>query len=393
MADKLYFFCIYLLLAASGCSNINSSMSNINTETPHDALTNLTETVKCVGKKLSESESSPVLFLVDDFFDGTVPIITDSKALIISSMRDNGPLADAGKYDFEAIIKRSVYNKKIVIPYSLPNGLIRENVYGRLDKKYLLELAKIYGVTGIIRIKGVFTQNDSEDYHSKGFGNNAEVDGKHGSAEIEYGKAESSKSLSLTVHVGNAMDNTIVAATTLTLNTHTKSNEFSVGFGAGEGGVSFAREEKLNEAMHGAQRTLVEAAALWVLRGLYGEKIDFNGCLGESGPSPNETVSAYQIWLELDKLTRIRYLKLMLRKLNYYFGEINYDYSAELQDAITCFEEENGLLIPHTENNLGDLFILLYHRVDFDQIRSIEEKGKKPLLKNVSLKGKKEGKV
>ncbi|WYD79902.1 MAG: peptidoglycan-binding domain-containing protein [Candidatus Electrothrix gigas] len=344
-------------------------MSNITNETPHAALTNLTETIKCMGKAIKQSESPAILLLVDDFYDGTVPIITDSKALVISSMRQNGPLADAGKYDFEAIIKRSVSGKKIIIPYSLPIGLVKENIFGRLDKKYLLGLAKMYKAAGIIRVKGVFTQNDSSEYYSKGIGTNDGVDGKHGEAEIEYGSVQGSKSISLVVHLGNAMNNTLVGATTLTLNTHSKKNELSIGFGYGEGGISFTREIKIEEGLHGAQRTLVEAAAMWVLRGLY-NKVDFSQCLGDQGPAPQVTVSAYQKWLEFDSQTGIKYLKLMLRELKYYSGKIDSNYDRQLQKAVASYEADNDLLIPHTQNNLGDLFILLYPKVDFEKIEN-----------------------
>jgi len=70
-----------VLLLHSGCSNINSSMSNITAETPHPALTNLTETIRCMGQHVNEAETGAVLLLVDDFFDGTVPVLSDSKIL------------------------------------------------------------------------------------------------------------------------------------------------------------------------------------------------------------------------------------------------------------------------------------------------------------------------
>lgn len=353
----------------SGCTDTTSTMSNITTETPYVALTNLTETIKCMGRKIEQSDSPAILLLVDDFYDGTVPIITDSKALVISSMRQNGPLADAGKYDFEAIIKRSVSGKKIVIPYSLPIGLVKENIFGRLDKKYLLGLAKMYKASGIIRVKGVFTQNDSSEYYSKGTGTNNGVDGKHGETEIEYGTVQGSKSISLVVHLGNAMNNTLAGATTLTLNTHSKKNELSIGFGYGEGGISFTREIKIEEGLHGAQRTLVEAAAMWVLRGLY-NKVDFSQCLADQGPAPQVTISGYQKWLEFDSQTGIKYLKLMLRELKYYSGKIDSHYDRQLQKAVASYEADNDLLIPHTQNNLGDLFILLYPKVDFEKIEN-----------------------
>ncbi|MCW5211994.1 hypothetical protein VU04_03695 [Desulfobulbus sp. TB] len=358
-----------LLSVTSGCTDTTSTMSNITIETPHIALTNLTETIKCMGKAIEQSDSPAILLLVDDFYDGTVPIITDSKALVISSMRQNGPLADAGKYDFEAIIKRSVSGKKIIIPYSLPIGLVKENLFGRLDQKYLLGLAKMYKASGIIRVKGVFTQNDSSEYYSKGVGTNNGVDGKHGEAEIEYGAVQGSKSISLVVHLGNAMNNTLAGATTLTLNTHSKKDEFSIGFGYGEGGMSFTKETKIEEGLHGAQRTLVEAAAMWILRGLY-KKVNFSQCLADQGPAPQITISAYQKWLEFDSQTGIKYLKLMLRELKYYSGKVNSNYDRQLQKAVASYEADNDLIIPHTQNNLGDLFILLYPKVDFEKIQN-----------------------
>ncbi|MCI5146345.1 MAG: hypothetical protein D3923_12660 [Candidatus Electrothrix sp. AR3] len=363
-----------LFITNNGCSNIHSSISNITQETPYPALTNLTETLKCMGQKINESDSPAILLLVDDFFDGTVPIVTDIKALVIrSSRRENGPLADAGKYDFEAIIKRSVSNAKIVIPYSLPNGLVDVDTFGRLKTKFLQNLAAKYEVSAIVRVKGIFTQNDASDYYNKGFGSGAGIEGNHGEVEAEYGISEASRSLSLAIHLGDPIKNIVGAATTLTLNTHTKSDEFSIGLGYGEGFMNFAKESRLREGLHAAQRTLIEAAAMWTLRGIY-KKFDFSKCLNGKGPSPDNTVTAYQKWMEFDKYKRIKYLKIMLKELNYYTGKINKRYDTELQEAIISYEVDNHILIPHTKNSLGDLFILLYFKVDFDKIEKISKR-------------------
>ncbi len=357
----------FFILSLSGCSNVNSSMSNITAETPHPALTNLTETLKCMGKEINKSDIKGILLLVDDFYDGTVPVIAESRAVLTRVPRENGPLADGGKYDFEAVIRRSISNKKIIIPYSLPSGLLQEDKYGALAPDYLKNLAQYYRASAIVRVKGVFTQNDSSDYINKGFGSGAELDGHDGQAKVEYGVSRSARSLSLTIYLGDALTNTLGAATTLTLDTYTESDKFSIGFGYGDGNMSFAKQNKLREGLHGAQRTLIEAAVLWALRGIYGQ-LDFSTCFAPDGPSPNATVTAYQKWLKLDEHERIKYLKLMLRELDYYHGEINKNYDAALQKAISAYEAKHDMLIPHTTSNLGDLFILLYLEVDFAKI-------------------------
>lgn len=359
-----------VLLLHSGCSNINSSMSNITAETPHPALTNLTETLKCMGQKVNQTETGAVLLLVDDFFDGTVPVLSDSKVLTGRYMRENGPLADGGKYDFEAIIRRSISHKKIIIPYSPPLGLMQEDKFGRLDTSYVQELAKTYGTSAVIRIKGIYTQNDTADYISKGHSSGAETKGDDGEADTEYGVSRASRSLSLTIYLGDAVSNTIGAATTLTLNSYTESEKFSIGFGYGEGSMSFAQQARIKEGLHGAQRTLVEAAVLWTLRGIY-RQIDFSSCFGTGGPSPAATVTAYQKWLELDEHERIKYLKVMLKELKYYSGKTNKLYDTEFQQAVSAYETEHDMLIPHTRNNLGDLFIQLYMKIDAEKLERL----------------------
>jgi hypothetical protein len=361
---------IISLLLPAGCSNVNSSMSNITAETPHPALTNLTETLKCMGREVNKSDMKGILLLVDGFYDGTVPVMTDSRTALLRMPRENGPLADGGKYDFEAVIRRSISNKKIIIPYSLPSGLLQEDKYGGLPAKYLQELAQYYKAAAIIRVKGIFTQNDTSDYRTSGFGSGAEVEGHDGEAEIEYGLSKSSRSLSLTIYLGDALSNTLGAATTLTLNTYTKSDKFSIGFGFNNGNMSFAKQNKLREGLHGAQRTLIEAAVMWTLRGMY-SNVDFSSCFTPDGPSPNATVTAYQKWLELDAHDRIKYLKLMLRELDYYHGDIDKKYDVDLQKAISAYEVKHDMLIPHTVSNLGDLFILLYLEVDSDKIDTL----------------------
>jgi hypothetical protein len=351
-----------LLLINVGCSTVNSSMSNISRETPYPALTSITETLKCMGGVINESEAKTILLLVDDFFDGTVPVVTDAQVLHLRRIRENGPLADAGKYDFEAVIKRSIANDKIILPYTTPSGLLQEDIYGRVSAKYLKDLAESYGAAAIIRIKGVFTQNDASDYENKGFGSGAGTEGKHGEAEIEYGVSSASRSISLAIHLGDPFKNIIGAATTLTLNTYTQSDKFSVGFGYGEGYLSFARQSRLREGVHGAQRTLVEAAAMWTLRGIYNQ-LDFSHCIDPEGISPSATIAAREKWKKLDEHERILYLKLMLRELEYYTGAIDKQYDVALQQAILAYEEKNSILIPHTKDSLSNLFILLYLQI------------------------------
>ncbi|MCW5198266.1 hypothetical protein VU07_01025 [Desulfobulbus sp. F4] len=369
-----FYFLTWLIVPifTCGCTNISSTMSNITTETPHSATTNLTETLKCMGQNINQAETGTILLLVDDFYDGTMPVVSDSKVMTGKYLRSgDGPLADGGKYDFEAVIRRCISHKKIIIPYSLPIGLqLREDEYGRLPPEYLMQLAKMYGTSTVIRVKGVYTQNDSSDYINKGLGSGADIKGNDGEAELEYGISKSSRSLSLTVYLGEAFSNTVGAATTLTLNSYTESDKFSVGFGYGEGSMSFAQQSKLKEGLHGAQRTLVEAAVLWALRGLY-QQIDFSSCLAVNGPSPNRTVSAYQKWLSLSEQKRIKYLKLMLKEKKYYSGKINNKYDADLQKAISSYEIDNEMLIPHTQNNLGDLFLQLYMKIDIEKIEKL----------------------
>lgn len=359
-----------VLLINVGCSTVNSSMSNISRETPYPALTSLTETIKCMGGVINESDAKTILLLVDDFFDGTVPVVTDAQILNFRRMRENGPLADAGKYDFEAVIKRSIANSKIVLPYSMPTGVAQKDIYGRITAAYLKKLAEIYGVSAIIRIRGVFTQNDASDYENKGFGSGAGTEGKHGEAEIEYGVSSASRSLSLAVHLGDPFRNTIGAATTLTLNTYTQSDKFSIGLGYGEGYLSFARQSRLREGVHGAQRTLVEAAAMWTLRGIYNQ-LDFSHCLDPEGVAPNVTIAAREKWQELDEQERMLYLKVMLRELEFYTGEIDKQYDLALQQAIVAYEEKNGILVPHTRDSLANLFILLYLQVGGTKLETL----------------------
>jgi hypothetical protein len=370
---------IFFLFAGSGCTNVNSSMSNIMAETPQPALTSLTETLKCMGDKINQNDKiKTALLLVDDFYDGTVPVVSDNKVATGRFMRgENGPLADSGKYDFEAIIKRSVdkSKSKIVIPYSMPMGLMQEDQYGRIPAEYLQNLAKAYSSQLIFRIKGVFTQNDSADYYNKGASGGGETKGKHGEAELEYGVSKASRTLSLAVYLGNPVTNTIVDATTLTLNTYTESDKFSIGFGYGEGSVSFATQSRLREGIHGAQRTLVEATALWALRSIYQHPevgpVDFSTCFAADGPSPNATVTAYQKWLKLTEHQRIKSLKLMLKEKEYYTGRIDSVYDADMQKAVSLYEVANGILIPHTKSSLGNIFISLYLQVDFSKIEKM----------------------
>ena len=63
----------------------------------------------------------------------------------------------------------------------------------------------------------------------------------------------------------------------------------------------------------------------------------------------------------------------MLQELNYYHGDIDKNYDADLQQAISAYEAKHDMLIPHTAGNLSDLFITLYLEVDFDKIDQLAE--------------------
>jgi hypothetical protein len=362
--------CAALLLASSGCSDVSSSLSNISVETPYSAVTNLTQALKCMGERINQSDSPAVLLLVDEFFDGTVPVVTDTKVFAGKAVRENGPLADGGKYDFEAVIKRSISDEKIRIPYSLPTGLTtQEDMYGRLSPQFFEELKKTYGAAAVIRVKAIFTQNDSSDFRSSGFGSGADIEGNHGETELEYGVSEGVKTLSLTVQLGIVPGNIVGPATTLTLNMRTRSDEFSIGFGYGEGSMSFAKESRVKEGLHGAQRTLVEGAAMWMLRGIYGSRLDFSPCFTGGGPAPNAVIAAYQQWLRLDEGERNIRLKLMLKELNCYSGPISKEHDEALTQAVAAYEKkDHEMLIPHTKSNLADLFIVLSLKVDAKKI-------------------------
>jgi hypothetical protein len=61
----------------------------------------------------------------------------------------------------------------------------------------------------------------------------------------------------------------------------------------------------------------------------------------------------------------------MLKELEYYTGSIDSAYDADMQKAVSLYEVDNNMLIPHTKSNLGDLFISLYLQVDFPKIEKM----------------------
>ena len=67
----------------------------------------------------------------------------------------------------------------------------------------------------------------------------------------------------------------------------------------------------------------------------------------------------------------------MLKEIDYYAGTIDKKYNTGLQEAIVSYEMDNNILIPHTRNSLGDLFILLYFKVDREKMEKLFKQNNK----------------
>lgn len=365
MKNYPFFISTLVPLALSGCMTTTNSVNNILSETPQPALTNLTYAVQCVGNNLnskwSELASQSVLLAVRDFDDGTLP--ASARNVI------NGPLADASKYDFIGIITRSVYKSIIKIPYNYPPALQNINFSGVPLSEGVVELNKVFGVNSVFIVNGIFTQFDTTKDKQYGLGTTAGVRGTD-TGELKFGVANSESSISLAVQLINPR-NVVAAATTLTLSTSSSENEYTLSFGVGEGYGSLGTRKVTIEGTHAAQRTLTEAAAIWVLGQLYEKEADISSCMNGVKSSPVQIAKYTTDWDDMSQEGKVRAIQTLLHKGGYLEESlISGTLSEETLSAIRKFESDHKIQFPHGENLFGRLFLVLKYNYGDDKNNS-----------------------
>ncbi len=280
-----------LLLSLVSCARHISVVKPVLKEKPKATVTNLSETLSCVRKNWQGSPAG-VLFLVDEIHDGTVRP---------RSVND-GALSDAGRQELiNALVEYFPPTDAIVLANTPPillsldelayNGyggaLFRTgtNEYGLPDAQKVMNMKKYYlqqlnqrrklsglpefSFLRIVKISGSYTSFDSDSPFSRdGDAAKAGNSGHDASVEVGVGRSQESKSLSLVINLTNIENNFIAASNSLTLSFYKTGAEYNFairGAGSKEGSFGFTKEKTIIEGTHSAQKTLIDAMALWIV--------------------------------------------------------------------------------------------------------------------------------
>ncbi len=274
-----------------GCSTSSVKIPEIMSEAPRLNKTSLTHAYQCVRGNLNAQKPKTVYaFIIKKLDDATVR----------GSLTD-GPLSDAGKIELQSSLTQLVPHSNGVVldiypeifqPMSKTRSREGLNIFGKTRKEGLYEFKNQFlesikyqnnSVKTLVPliIDGSFTQLDSDRKYQKGNGLNIGSDGKD-DGEINIGKTTSAKAISLTVNLILPSNNTIISSKSFSINAIRKNNKFKIKLGLGEGFIGYTREELTVEGLHGAQKTLVDAAALWIASQAFSKHAGVGACLTDS---------------------------------------------------------------------------------------------------------------
>ncbi|MBO0614818.1 hypothetical protein [Thiothrix fructosivorans] len=286
------------LLALSGCGAYSvTHIEPMLAQTPTPSRTNITQAIQCMGNGLAASTSSRAyIFLVRDLPDGTVK----------EGPYQNGALSDAGRVQFINTLSEQIHPHVGLVTDKYPTifqQLTKEDDTG-LNRFGLPSSKNVHAFTSIFRsivdasrstkqlppadsiiplvVDGSFTRMDGDNFYQEGDGHNAgsksDTD-EEKSGQIDFGKTNSARSLTLAVNLIDPRTNLVVSSRSFDL-TFSRTNDkkrFRVALGDGFYGYSYS--EVMVEGLHSAQQTLLDAAAMWVVDKAYGDEIDFSSCL------------------------------------------------------------------------------------------------------------------
>ena len=284
----------------SACTHNTLTFRKILAETPEVSKTNVSTALSCMSDKLKKLPSKQAyVFMVREMEDGTVK----------KGVYQNSPLSDSGQLQLTNIISSSLYPHLGLVTDTFPmifKPYIKEDLglnriglpsqqntnsflaaYGRIisgsrQQKKMPPLSN--DVTPLI-VTGAFTRFDTDNIFQQGGGQNlgtratsGQRNSNGGSGTTDIGETNSSKAISLVVNLVDPRYNIVVASESFDLMYHRKNKTFRLRAAIGDAFYGMSRNNIVVESTHAAQKTLVDAAGLWVLNKAYGEQGNFVSC-------------------------------------------------------------------------------------------------------------------
>lgn len=304
---KPFLFSIILatsVVALSACSSNRLKITKNFKESPDASRTGMTDAIGCMGKTLKkENSNTAYIFMVRDIIDGT----------ITNRTYQNSPLSDAGRIQMINVLSDHVYPQIGLVTDRFPttfsqtvNETVGLNRFGlpslKNQQAFMMSYASIIqnsrkgkglppasNIVPLV-ITGAFTRFDSDNIKQKGSGHNLgsrsrrlaenETDSiwKKTSGQVDIGHTLSAKAISLVINLVDPRNNLVVSSQSLDLIFYRKNKTFRLRIGVGEGYYGISRNEVEVEGTHGAQKVLIDAAALWLINKAYGRENKFSSC-------------------------------------------------------------------------------------------------------------------
>jgi len=311
-------------LALSGCSTNTLKIAKEFKETPKVSHSNMTDAIACMGGALKKDRSdNAYIFLIRNLNDGTVK----------DSAYQDSPLSDAGRIQLMNVLSEHLTPNVGLVTDTFPlmfsqtgKEKIGLNRFGLPSPENQQAFMRSY--TGIIQnarrakkhspatnivpliVSGSFTRFDTDNLTQRGSGQNAgtrtrrlaenEIDTiwDESSGQIDHGNTSSARAISLVINLVDPRNNLVVSSQALDLIFYRTNKTFKLRLGIGNGYYGISKSEVAVEGVHGAQKTLIDAAALWLINKAYGGQTDFSSCFNSA--QQRMTLSSAQI-SQIDK--------------------------------------------------------------------------------------------
>jgi hypothetical protein len=313
------------LSLAGGCaSSFRTEIEREFEYVPEVSRTNMTSAVSCMASTIQSSDSANAfIFLVRDVQDGTVK----------DHPYSDGPLADAGRIQLIHMLSEHLGPHVGLVPDTFPymfnltgNEEIGLDRFGVVSDQNFQSYVSIYEpiISGARGNKGIgpaqnivplvisasFTRFDADNMVQDGIAHNAgsrtkrladwetDDDWDKFAGEASIGETISGRLLSLVINIIDPRNNLVVASQSFDLFFNRENQSIRLRVALGEGYYGFSKSKVVVEGLHGAQKTLIDAAALWILNKTYGGENLFASCFSEE--QQRITISAVQIEQEKD---------------------------------------------------------------------------------------------
>ncbi len=295
--DNLLRILLCSAILVSGCSKDNLQMAQKFEKTPEPTKTNMSKALECVGGILKDTPAkTSYIFLVRDVVDGT---IREDATFV------NGPLSDAGRMQLINILSENTYPHLGLVTDNFPimfkrlsNETVGINRFGlptsqnmntflRFFKQIInnarkrKKFAPVSNIMPLV-INGSFTRLDNDSLYQGGWGQNAGVNSdedQRSSGQIDIGKTKSARAISLVVNLIEPRYNLVVSSRSFDLFFYRTNKRGRFRVALGDGFYGFSKNEVIVEGLHGAQKTLLDAVAIWILDKTYGEQANLSSCL------------------------------------------------------------------------------------------------------------------